>query len=349
MFNDLFLAVLALFYALLFMWAFRVLPSAQWQFFASIPTQWTAAGTWSGVNLTYYGLLTASAVTMAVAMMTVMLGSLRTPLSQITLLIVILLIVTVPSARITARIVERKSNGFTIGGAAFIGLLTAPWVIWAINAMSAEHTPGLPLVGSLAALTVAYALGEGTGRLACMSFGCCYGKPVFTGPPRWRSLFRKHHFIFSGETKKAVYEGGFESVPLIPIQAVTAIVLVASALVGFALFLRNSLWMAFMITLFLTQAWRVLSEFLRADHRGGSRLTAYQVMALMGICYGAIMASFGSPDNTELPDLVNGLRALWNPTVILSLQLLWLIIFLYTGRSTVTTAEISFSVLKDRI
>lgn len=56
-----------------------------------------------------------------------------------------------------------------------------------------------------------------------------------------------------------------------------------------------------------------------------------------------------SPDNTELPDLVAGLSALWNPSAILSLQLLWLIIFLYTGRSTVTTAEISFSVPKDRI
>ncbi|MGD9726934.1 MAG: prolipoprotein diacylglyceryl transferase family protein [Nitrospiraceae bacterium] len=347
--NDIALIILALFYAGLFLWAFRVLPSARWQFLASVPTQQTASGTWSGVNLTYYGLLTAGAVTMAVAMMMVMLASLHTPLLHITLLIVTLLIVTVPAARITARMVERKANGFTIGGAAFTGLLAAPWVIGVINAVTADPTPGLPLVGSLAALTVAYAFGEGTGRLACMSFGCCYGKPVSAGPPGCRSLFNKHHFTFSGETKKAVYEGGFEAVPLIPIQAVTASVLIASALAGFALFLRNNFLMAFMITLFLTQGWRVLSEFLRADHRGGSRLTAYQIMALMGIFYGAILASFGSPDNTEPPDLVAGLSALWNPPVILSLQLLWLIIFLYTGRSTVTTAEISFSVLKDRI
>jgi hypothetical protein len=347
--NDLAVVTLGLFYGILFMWAFRALPSEQWQFLASVPTQRTTAGTWAAVNLTYYGLLTASAVTLAVAMTIVMLASLQAPLSRIALLIVSLLIVTVPAARITARIVERKANGFTIGGAAFVGLMTAPLIVWTINAMSRDHAARLPLIGSLAAVAVAYAFGEGTGRLACISFGCCYGKPVLTGPPQCRSLFRKHHFIFSGETKKAVYESGLDSVPLIPIQAVTAIVFVGSALVGLALFLRNSIFLSFMLTLFLTQTWRVVSEFLRADHRGGPGWTAYQMMALVGLCYGTTVAYLASPDATVLPDIVTGLHALWSPTVILSLQLLWLIIFLYTGRSTVTTAHISFSVQKDRI
>ena len=30
----------------------------------------------------------------------------------------------------------------------------------------------------LAALAIGYILGEGLGRLACLSFGCCYGKPL---------------------------------------------------------------------------------------------------------------------------------------------------------------------------
>jgi hypothetical protein len=30
----------------------------------------------------------------------------------------------------------------------------------------------------------------------------------------------------------------------------------------------------------VTQVWRFLSEFLRADYRGSGRISAYQVMAL---------------------------------------------------------------------
>jgi hypothetical protein len=349
MLNDVTLIALALSYAGLFAWAFRALPSDHWQFLASIPTERTPSGAWTGVNLTYYGVLTSSAVIIAVALTIALVGSLRAPLFKIALFVVSLLIVTIPAARLVARTIEGKANTFTIGGAAFIGLVVAPWIVQAINAMSADNTPPLPFLGSMAALTVAYAFGEGTGRVACISFGCCYGKAVVSGPPWWHTLFRAHHFVFRGETKKAAYEGGLEDVPLIPIQAVTATFLITSALAGLALFLRGALLTAFISTLFLTQSWRVASEFFRADHRGGRRLTVYQMMAVIGMCYGAIVTAFASPDAVVSPDIGVGLTTLWNPAVILSLQTLWLIIFLYTGRSTVTTAQISFSVLKDRI
>jgi hypothetical protein len=349
MVNDLALIALALSYAGLFAWAFRALPSDQWQFLASIPTQRTPTGAWTGANLTYYGLLTSSAVIIAVAMTIALLGALRAPLSKIALFVPFLLSVTIPAARMMARTIEGKANTFTIGGAAFVGLVAAPWLVRTINAMSADNTPPLPFIGSLAALTIAYAFGEGTGRVACISFGCCYGKAVIAGPSWWHKLFRTYHFVFRGETKKAAYEGGLENVPLIPIQAVTAIFLITTAIAGLALFLRGAFLMAFLITLFLTQSWRIVSEFFRADHRGGSRWTAYQVMALIGACYGAVIAYLASPDVPVRPDLMTGFRALWSPSVILSLQLLWLIIFVYTGRSTVTTAQISFSVQKDRV
>lgn len=48
-------------------------------------------------------------------------------------------------------------------------------------------------------------------------------------------------------------------------------------------------------------------------------------------------------------DLLAGLRALWNPAVLLSLQVLWIVVFLYTGRSRVIAARISPRVLQDKI
>ncbi len=49
------------------------------------------------------------------------------------------------------------------------------------------------------------------------------------------------------------------------------------------------------------------------------------------------------------PDILVGLNVLWSPSVIVSLQILWLLLFLYMGRSKVTASQIVFSVLKDRI
>jgi hypothetical protein len=48
-------------------------------------------------------------------------------------------------------------------------------------------------------------------------------------------------------------------------------------------------------------------------------------------------------------DLVIGIKSLWNPALILFLQGVWAVIFFYTGRSTVTGANVSFYVHTDRI
>ena len=347
MLNGLVLISLAFLYLALFCWAFRVLPSEGWQFLASIPVRRTQHGTWEGMNLTYYGLLTSTAVTIAVAVMIVLLGSHHVPLGRITLLIGSLLILTVPAAKLVAWIVEGKAHTFTIAGAGFVGLMAAPCLVWTINLIGPERP--LPAFASLASMAIAYAFGEGTGRIACVSFGCCYGKPLSAAPPWWRHLFFQQSLIFTGETKKAAYEGGFERVPLVPIQAMSAVLLIVSGLAGLALFLAGLSSIAFVGTLLLTQGWRVVSEYCRADYRGGRRLSAYQAMAIGGIGYGALVMLIMPPEPPVVPDLLFGLAMLWDPDVIVSLQMLWLLIFLYTGRSTVTAAKISFSVLRDRI
>ena len=50
-----------------------------------------------------------------------------------------------------------------------------------------------------------------------------------------------------------------------------------------------------------------------------------------------------------LPDLGSGVRSLWSPALILFLQAIWLVIFLHTGRSSVTGARLSFHVHHERI
>ena len=87
---------------------------------------------------------------------------------------------------------------------------------------------------------------------------------------------------------------------------------------------------------------------LRADYRGGGRITVYQIMTAIAVLYAlAIMLVFGA--DTYRADVDGGIRTLWDPAVILGLQGLWLSLFLYTGRSRVTGSTMTFHVRKDMI
>lgn len=59
--------------------------------------------------------------------------------------------------------------------------------------------------------------------------------------------------------------------------------------------------------------------------------------------------SFGPESPRAAPDLAAGLSALWDPGVLLALQVLWAVVFLHTGRSVVTGSELRFHVHGDRI
>jgi hypothetical protein len=301
------------------------------------------------MNLTYYGVFLASGVAVAVAIVVVLMGALSLPLIIIGMVSAILLICCVPAARLMAKAIEAQTNTFTIGGAAFIGILIAPWTVWLTDRVAGNafgvHVPILP---SLAVLAIAYAFGEGTGRLACISFGCCYGKPLSRVSRRLTTLCKTCHFTFTGATKKAAYEGGFEMVPVIPIQAVTALVFVGTGLVGLLLFLHGRVLAAFMVTWLSTQIWRAVSEFFRADYRGTGAFSVYQVLAVIGALYGLVVALVIPHETGLRPDLLAGLHALWNPAAILAIQAVWFAIFLYTGRSKVTASRMEFSMSQDR-
>jgi hypothetical protein len=129
----------------------------------------------------------------------------------------------------------------------------------------------------------------------------------------------------------------------------TALVCVSVGLLGCALFLSGQFAVAFLLVVTVTQLWRLLSEFLRADFRGGGRLTAYQWMGLAALPYAFLLAILSPPESSPVPLLPLGLAVLWSPGVLLALQGLWVTIFLCTGRSSVTGATLDFHVCKERI
>ena len=326
--------------AVVFAWGFRVLPEERWQILAALPQRKETPDEWRGVNLTYYGLFLASACTLATGLLLALLAAVNMALPTALALIAACLAVYLPAAKLVARLVERQRHTFTVAGAFFVGCLATPPMVTAFNWLVDAQ---IPLFPTLAAIAVSYALGESAGRLACVSFGCCYGKPLEQCPPLLRRIFAPVACVFHGPTKKAAYESRLEGVRLVPIQAVTAVWFALCALVGLELFLTESFRSALLVTVIATQGWRWTSEFLRADFRGQGKFSAYQGMSLLAIGFAAALAACASPAAVTV-DLGRAPAQLWNPPAILFLETLWAVVFLYFGRSRVTAARISFSV-----
>jgi hypothetical protein len=294
--------------------------------------------------------LSATAYVVAATVFLALMGAVGVPILLAAALTVGMLAVCVPASSMIALVVEKKAHTFTVGGAAFAGLLLLYPLILVINKVVGGFSAvTLPFVPSLAALAVAYAFGEGIGRLACISFGCCYGKPLALCTPAIRHLFQGRTFTFYGATRKAVYAGNLEGTPVLPIQAVTSVIYLVTGLTGFYLFISLRFTAAAFITLTVTQGWRVISEQFRADYRGEGTFSAYQIMGLIGIAGAAFMVALAPATTGLSADITTGLAALWTPGMLLALQGLWLVIFLYTGRSSVTGAHITFHIHADRI
>lgn len=350
MVNDAFLLALAALSIWILTWGFRTLPQEQWQIAAAVPIAKDDSGQWRGLNLTYYGMFHASAYVAGVALMFVLLGAVGIPLRGSVTMAVLLLFCCVPASKLVARLVEKKRATFTVGGAVFVGVLLGPWVfLWANRTLGPALGFDIPIAATLAAAAIGYALGEGIGRLACVSFGCCYGQPLSRVAPWLQRLLQEHSFIFLGKTKKVAYEGGLEGEKVVPIQAITATLFVATALLSSAIFLRGHHRAALGLAFVVTQSWRSFSETLRADYRGKGKLSAYQIMALLALPYLLALLPFLPKPAAQPADVLAGLRSLWDPWMILCMQGLWCAIFFYTGRSVVTEATLSFHVRHDRI
>lgn len=325
--------------ALLLYWGGRTLPGERWQMLASVPLVKNADGSWRGLNLTWYGVFNAVSYALATATALILLGSVGSGLAALGLIVCGVLGVCVPASKSIARIVEGKRNTLSVGAASFVGIVIAPWVVVAVDRWAGP----VPVMPALAALAIAYAVGEGVGRMACLSFGCCYGRPVASLPGTWQRLFARWSLVFEGDTKKAAYAHQLAGHKLVPVQLMTAWLYCAVAVVGMGVFLRGHFALAMIVPLLVTQVWRVLSEFLRADYRGARKISAYQIMAGLGTLYGLFLP-FVVESSAVRPELLQGLRQVWTVPEVLLVQAVFVGAFLFTGRSSVTGSEVRFHV-----
>ena len=348
--DELLITGLALMFALLFNWGFRNLPREKWQILASLPGHRDEKGYWQGKNLTWYGLFNAHAYTFAVITYIVLHGSMNIRVSFILLSVCGLLGICIPASKILAKIVEKKKYTFTVGGASFAGILAAPLIVWAANRiLGVQNGFHMQTIPFLAVLCISYAFGEGIGRLACISFGCCYGKALSRCHPFVQKIFGRCCFVFTGSTKKIAYASGMEGEKVLPVQAVTAVLYSLSGMAGVYLFLKGFYTAAFLQSLLITQVWRCVSECFRADYRGEGKISAYQVMGVLSAVYGIALCLFSADSEIQHPDVLHGLTYLWDPAMILFLQALWIGVFLYTGTSKVTGSLLSFHVMRNNV
>lgn len=348
--DMIFLAAIGLLLFTLLFWGFRHLPGERWQMLAVIPVRKTDGQLWQGTNLTYYGFFIATSQLLSLALLLVLLGAMDISLPGTLVATGMVLLVSVPAARIVAILVEKKRHTFTIGGASFVGMIIAPFCIVAAREMlSGFITCYLPLIPVMAAMAIAYTLGEGLGRLGCLSFGCCYGKPLKDCSHPIQKIFTRTATVFHGHIKKAAYESRLCGEPLVPVQAITCIIFTMTALIGCGLFLREHSTVALVLCITITQVWRYVSETMRADFRGFGKLSVYQKMSGLAVLYIWGVALIPQTDILNHPEIIKGINQLWHPGVIIGLQLAWLVFFLFFGRSTVTGSTVSFSLFKERV
>ena len=344
-----FVCSLAVMLTAVYVWAFKTLPQERWQIICAIPIRKNEDGSWTGLNLTFYGFFNAVALSAAVGLVLVLAGSVGVDMGVLAIVVTLLLACCLPASKLIAAWVEKKSYTFSVGAASFVGIVGAPWLVLLIG----NFTPifgGSPFdaMAVVSALMVGYALGEGVGRLACISFGCCYGRPMEKMPGIVRRYLSWAAFTYSGNTKKISYAHQLDGHRIFAVQAVTAVLYALGALGGTILFLHARFAWAYFACLTVTQGWRFVSEFYRSDYRGDRKISAYQIMSLLTIPYGLLLP-FLFPSIGREPDLMAGLALLWRPDALLLLQALWIIMFLRTGRSNVTGAGLRFFVNHDRV
>ncbi len=348
--NALFLAGAGILFALLIYLGCTYLPGERYQMLAIVPHRKNGAGLWEGINFTYYGFLVATASILSLLLALILLRAAGASLVGVLAVVGLLFALCIPAARFMARIVEKKQYTFTIGGAFFCGLLATPCIVYLVNVLLTNmgYQP-LQMSVLLAAVGIGYILGEGLGRLGCVSFGCCYGKPLKSCNPITQKIYSRLHFVFTGATKKAVYEGGLTGEKLVPVQAVTCVVYTCTALAAAWLFLGGRFTTAFLLTLFVSQLWRMYSETLRADFRGFGKISAYQKMSLASLPIGFCLTLLPETRTASLPDISTGLTLLSDPLPMISLQILWLILFFRFGKSMVTCSTLNFDIIREHI
>jgi hypothetical protein len=353
MFNDMTIevtiALIALCAFFTLRWSFRHLPEERWQFFAVLPVARDGEG-WRGINITYYGMISALAYSVSIAVFVFLSGTVNQSPLLVAIFVVALLLIAIPSSKWIAYRVEGSRATFTVGGALFVTAMCAPALFYGVNAIAAVMSlPALHAPSVIAAATLSYCLGEAIGRLGCLSFGCCYGKQLNEAGPIERLIYGSTATVYRGPLKKISYASNLEATPVIAVQSVASVVLLTLFLIGLWLFWLRCFATAFVVTLVGSQIWRLYSETLRADYRGGAKFTTYQKMAAATALV-TLLISFTLAGIAPVSvNAMRGFEALVRIDVLLALQMLFVGIVWFMGRSTVTGAHLQMRLFRDRL
>ncbi len=338
------IALLALSAVIVFRWGFKHLPGEGWQFAVAIPARVDGAEGkyWPAVNITFYGVISSAAYALSLLLYVFLMGATGQPFAPAALFVAILLLVGIPASKIVARWVEGAA-GHTIGGAVF-AVLVAAMPAMAITQAVAKFLGwhAFSPAALTAAAAIAYVLGEAIGRLACLSFGCCYGRPIDTCTSLQKALYSKFTETYRGRFKKIAFAGGLHDRAVIAVQSIACALLFGLFLISLWLFWRGHFAMSLIVALGGSQLWRAYSEQLRADYRGRDGFTLYQAMALVGAALSAAFAAiYAQPSDAQIVALAaRGWTAIVRVEVLVACQALAVMILFYMGRSSITSSRL---------
>lgn len=324
----------------------RYLPKERYQFIFTIPYKKLEDGRWMGRNITYYSFFNALGYTAGTVITTVFLLSYGLNFIQIFLMILLVFIICIPSSKLLAYFIEKSPHGFTVGGAVFVGVLVLPVAIYlSLKLTNSSIEFKNILLPVYAVISIGYLVGEGIGRLGCLSFGCCYGKAITEVKSNLlKKVFERFYTVFYGECKKISYASGGCGVKTVPVQPIAILLYITTSFISILMILNGFIVTAILTTTLVSQLYRFYSEFFRSDYRGEGKISSYQKMALLNIL---IISAYCYifHDNTNTFDIQKGLPEFLSLQFFILVGTVFIVTFLYTGLSTATYSVIEFKVV----
>lgn len=314
-------------------WGLKNLHKDEYQFFAVIPYKKLCEDKYEGINITFYGIISALSTTISVFIFLNLIKIINFPIDKAYFILFIIFTIGIFSSKIVAYIIEHRKNTLTIGGSIFIsGMIAAPVIYFIIKFFKIQELYFLPV---FSILSTAYVSGEGVGRLACLSFGCCYGKPA----SKFNFLPGKLKVKFYADTKKAVYDSSYKNIELINIQGIVVIIFSLLGVISIISIIFQKFILAFFLSFILPSLLRFLSEFLRNDYRGNGKLSIYQIFSLILFGYGLLIVFISKNINLSLT--LNSHISFYYSDIFI-LGFVFIVILIHSGISKVTYSNITF-------
>ena len=330
-------------------WGIKTLPAERWQMIAAVPMAKNGNGEWQGLNLTFYGFFSATASTFGVALMIVLLSSIGTSLLTAAAVIATMMAICVPASKVLARVIEGKRNTFTIAGAAFVASLILPpgMVLVQRGLWRVVQHQDLRVAGAGGGRNCVRAVRgdrqDGVPELRLLLWQAAErsesaaGADVFTlsaGVP-WQHQESGVRLRTGGRTTDSGaddYLAGVYAVWTGGLGILSSWTLAAGGTCASV----GDMELEGAIGMFARRLSRKFADF---------RVSG---MALIAMGYLTLTLSI-IPGDGLTPNLMAGLVQVTSASVIVPLQLLWMGLFLYYGRSRVTGSVVSFHVVAERV